>query len=274
MTVEFRHDPNLWGGIKEAAITRFPDLYKGARLLKNRLVENLEDRRRFPYISDKNIEGLHFRMWVANRREQSVVDGLCFERELLSEMVRCVRPGDNILDIGAATGTHTIPCAIKTGQDGVVYSFEPDSQCARGLRNNLDLNGIGNVVVLETALWREDTQLDFCVGGRSGAPSRIRQNGFVSEGFGRQLISVRSIESMVQSGQVKPPDVLKIDVEGAGFSVLQGLGSYCPREIFMEVHPLLEENKDQIVELLGSKGYQVVWEQPRGGEIHMHFQLN
>lgn len=275
MTVEFRHDPNLWGGIKEVAATRFPRLYLGARWLQGRLKETIEDKMRFPYISDKDIGGLHFRMLVVNRREQWVVDGPCFEEEMLDALIRCINPGDTIFDVGAATGTHTIPAGMKTGDNGIVYSFEPDAECARGLRDNLALNRIGNANVLETALWSEDASLIFHTSGRSGVPSRVSWNGSVLEGFNRQrLIAARSIESMVRSGQAKPPDILKIDVEGAGQAVLEGLGNYRPRDIFMEVHPLFGENRDEIVEFLGSKSYSIVWERPRGSELHIHFSTS
>lgn len=274
MAVEFKRYTNIIGRMKELAVVYLPGPYVMVRTWKNRFQQVWEDARRFPYISKKEIDGISFFMQVANRREQWIVDGPCFEEELLAAMIECIRPADTIFDVGAATGTHTIPCAKKTGQDGTVYSFEPDSQCAGGLRDNLALNGIGNVVVLETALWNKDTSVVLHTGGRSGVPSRVNQNGSVPGGFNRQQpIHSRSIESLVRSGQVKPPDILKIDVEGSGGYVLEGLGGLRPRDIFMEVHPLLGENRDAIVELLSCRGYQVVWERPRGGELHIHFAI-
>lgn len=275
MAVEFRRDPNLWGGIKEVAVTHLPGLYVGARWLQRRLKEAIEDRVKFPYISNKDIGGVHFRMRITNRREQWVVDGPCFEEELLDALIKCINPGDTIFDVGAATGTHTIPADMKTGDNGIVYSFEPDAECARGLRDNLALNRIGNVVVLETALWSEDASLIFHTSGRGGVPSRVSWIGSVLTGFNRQrLIAARSIESMVRSGQVKSPDILKIDVEGAGQAVLEGLGNCRPRDIFMEVHPLLGEDKDQITGFLKRMGYGIVWERPRGSELHIHFSIS
>lgn len=273
MRVEFQHDPNLLGAIKGWAVTHFPGPYVQARDLKSYLGQTLEDMRKFPYTSKKFLDGTCYRMRVRNRREEWVVDGPCFEEEMLCRMVSSIRAGDVIYDVGAATGTHTIPSAIQTGEEGLAYSFEPDVECAKGLKENLALNTTTNVVIMTTALWREDATLILNTSGRSGAPARVSKASMVNGFKSHQLIQARSIASLVGSGQVKIPDVLKIDVEGAGKAVLQGLGDIHPRHIFMEVHPTMGENREEIVEFLSTRGYQIVWESPRQGELHIHFQL-
>lgn len=271
MTPEFRHDPGLWGEVKRLVSMRFPSFYVGAREWKSRVEQGVGDIGRFPYVSQKSVSGIGYQMMVRNRCDRGLVD-LYFERDMLDAMMACVAPGDIVFDIGAAIGTHTIPCAIKIGKSGMVYSFEPDGQFANGLGENLVLNNIENAKVLQIALWNSDTELVLHTNGRKGD---IPQIGEIGQSISRYAthcpISAKSIESLVQNGQVKPPDILKIDVEGAGQTVLEGLGAYRPRDIFMEVHPLLGENRDGIVEFLRARGYQVVWEQPRGRELHIHF---
>ena len=77
----------------------------------------------------------------------------------------------------------------------------------------------------------------------------------------------------MQGGEVRPPDILKIDVEGAGPAFLEGLGKVRPKDIFIEVHPLFGESREWIEEFLRARGYMGIWEQPRGDQVHVHFSL-
>lgn len=275
MSVEFTKDHNFWGTVKGAAVTRFPGLYVGMRRLKDIILGPLQDRLMSPYVRSLNVDGTVFLMRITNRRERWAVEGGGFEAELIGRLLNCINPGYSVFDIGAATGTHVIPAAFRTGT-GVVYAFEPDLECAAGLAENVKLNGLVNVRVLPVALWREDTRLVLHTSGRRGMAARVRDmSGVLIEGFKRhQYIDARSITSLVQSGEVRTPDVLKIDVEGAGLVLLRGLGRHRPKHILMEVHPLFGENRDEIAEFLGERGYRIIWEQPRGNEIHMHFARN
>lgn len=276
MSIEFNRDPNFWGAIKKVAITYNPALYVRLRRLKDRLVGPLQDRMMSPYVSPKEVDGIAFSMWVTNRGERWTVDGGGFEEEFICRMINCINPGDTVFDVGAANGTHTLPAAIKTGENGLVYSFEPEPGLARGIRENLALNAITNVRVMETALWKKDGFLMLHTSGRGGqAPQVCLIGGLPFMRFTRHReIQARGIDSLIRSCEVRPPDVMKIDVEGAGQVVLEGLGDIRPRHILMEVHPLFGENRDEIVEFLRGRGYGIIWECPRGGEKHIHFQLN
>jgi len=232
----------------------------------------------FPYIALKTVNGINFKMEVGSLMEQMVVDGVFFEKEVLEEMLDNIKTGDVIFDVGSSTGTHTIPCGIKTGESGVVYSFEPDTECAAVLRYNLSLNHLKNVRVLETALWDKDSSVVIHTGGRKGPAPQVTERHQQARAEIEHLpqhheIPSRSIESLVRSGDIKPPDVLKIDVEGAGLYVLKGLGNVKPKDIFIEVHPPKGESRDEIFGLLSSNGYKLISEASRVEEIHLHFKL-
>lgn len=273
MRVEFQHDPNLIGEMKRWTVIHFPQQYVGARQFKDTLKAVLLDLRFSSYISHKKVDGVDFAMLVGNRWEQVRVDGFCFEEELIKDMAASIKSGDVIWDVGAATGTHTIPAALKTGSGGTVYAFEPDRDCVKGLKENLALNEINNVIVCDVALWKEDTYLTLYSDGRRGNAGQVGEieKPKVNDFKHKRQVMARSIASLVGSGRFKSPDILKIDVEGAGQSVLEGLGTARPGHIFMEIHPLLGENRDEIVEFLRLRDYEIVWEKPRQGELHIHF---
>lgn len=273
MNVEIRRDQNYWGEIKHLMSKRWPGAYRAARVTKDRLT----DLARFPYTTQKEVGDIQFRMMVGTRVERGIVDGLFFEEAFLGEMLECISPGDVVCDIGAACGTHTIPAAIRTGPDGIVFSFEPDQAYAKALRRNLALNRIpgGRVVVLETALWNTDAQLIIHTDGRRGeCPQVAEEEQSVTKKFRHQHpIQARSLSSLVEDGTVRPPDVVKIDVEGAGERVLAGLVNLRPRHVFMEVHPLFGENRETVAGILGP-AYGLVSENPRDNEVHLHFALS
>ncbi len=270
MTVEIRRDPGAWGDLKKFGSSKFPAAYRVARQVK----EELRDGLRFPHVFHKSLDGITFEMMVRSRQEWYVVEGACFEEEMLLRMLEAARPGDIVFDIGAATGTHTIPCAMKVGSWGRVYSFEPDRECAGGLAENLSLNGIANTQVCQLALWDRDTTIAIYSEGRKGeAPQTCGPGERPTKKTLKKClrVSARRIESLVSQGVTESPDIVKIDVEGAGKRVIGGLGRIRPRDIFMEIHPKMGEKPAEITNLLNEMGYAAVWKMERAEEEHWHF---
>lgn len=262
--------------VKQAVAERFPGPYSGARNIYREARRRTADLREFPYVTAQSIGDVRFLMRVTSRQEQSRVEGRYFEGELLAEILNRIQPGDVVFDIGAATGTHTIPSAIKTGITGQVFSFEPDPSCVKVLKRNVNLNHLKNIVVLKTALWDQDTCLEIHTNGKGGEAAQVTEIGqpIQKKLKHRHLIGARSIASLVENGIILPPDILKIDVEGGGIHVLKGMRDLRPRDIFIEVHPKFGEDRDETINLLQERGYQLVTESPRQNEIHLHFHHN
>ncbi len=61
----------------------------------------------------------HMSRWVEKNGELEQVDPL---------LVAMIKPGQNVLDIGAALGDHTVGYARGVGPAGKVYAFEPNPQ--------------------------------------------------------------------------------------------------------------------------------------------------
>jgi FkbM family methyltransferase len=142
---------------------------------------------------------------------------------------RLVKPGDVVYDVGANIGTHTLLLARLCAPTGIVYAFEPWPPNLESLQTNLKLNNVRNVQVVSCALSDHSGKGWFERGQDHSTGKLVRDS--VQQGAGVQ-VPVVSLDDFVKSAE--PPQVLKIDVEGAEGAVLQGAG-----QLLLEFRPVL-----------------------------------
>jgi len=144
---------------------------------------------------------------------------------------KAIKSGSVVYDIGANVGIYTIISSILCGETGHVYAFEPVPVNAKYLKKHVELNKLNNVTIVETAVSDVDGYLQFKDDG-DHCTSHISIDGEIK-------VESQTIDSFVFTKKNKPPGYLKIDVEGAEVSVLQGgkkvLNEYKP-EIFLATH--------------------------------------
>lgn len=136
-----------------------------------------------------------------------------YEREQTALFQELVRPGDEVLDIGAANGYYTLLAAQLTGPQGRVTSFEPDSVNAAYLRKHVSVNGLKHVSIHEWAIGNQDGIMRFGTGSGTGT-GRLTEDG-------QRQVLVRRLDDLFPADDCTP-NHLKIDVEGAEVSVLHG----------------------------------------------------
>jgi len=71
--------------------------------------------------------------------------------EEVAVLRRLVRPGMQVVDVGANVGLYSLLLSRLVGEHGCVYSFEPEPHLCATLRENCGSNGITNVVPFEYA---------------------------------------------------------------------------------------------------------------------------
>jgi FkbM family methyltransferase len=142
---------------------------------------------------------------------------------LLKLVKHYVTTGDTVWDIGANLGLFTFPAARIVGPSGKVISIEPDAWLATLLRRSVQLNNVvAQVEVICTACANSFGVGVFDIAKRSRSTNHLEgfgstQTGGIRE---RQLVPVLPIDALLANHQ--PPDIIKIDVEGAEILVLQG----------------------------------------------------
>lgn len=192
-----------------------------------------------------------------------------FDRSVFEYIDRFQWPGKVVYDIGAHIGYYTLNFAQRVGPEGRVYAFEPHLTHRERIEKNLSRNSdlALRVILLPVAVGNQNGTLDlFCTEGvESGGSSASFIEG-ASTPFPRSKyeqyrpisVNVVRLDDLVQSHRCLPPDLVKIDVEGAESLVVEGamdtLTKYHPL-IVMEVHSL--SNMMAVTTMLLGIGYSL-----------------
>jgi FkbM family methyltransferase len=175
-----------------------------------------------------------------------------YEYEKQKAFSELVRRGDTVYDLGANVGFYTLLASVLAGPEGRVVSFEPLPRNLAYLRRHLDLNGITNCSVWETAVSNAEGAARF-------EPGETCYMGHLGTGS-PDALTVRTIalDPLVASGRLPAPDVIKCDIEGAEHEALLGasqtLAQYGPT-LFLATHG--DDIHERCCTLLSDLGYQV-----------------
>lgn len=144
-----------------------------------------------------------------------------------------LKEGGVAFDIGAHTGKHTLPMSVSVAERGSVYAFEPICEKFIVLQNKIVQGGILNCHLFNCCCSDVNSIVDFTylpeTPGKSSLNIRnnLKQSGATS--IVSKVMTVKLDDFLVN----KAPNFIKIDVEGAEYSVLLGSSNIitCARPI-------------------------------------------
>lgn len=158
-----------------------------------------------------------------------------YEPHKVAAVQRLLRPGATFVDVGSNKGDFALIAARTAGPRGRVIAVEPAPDNCRWIRRSVELNGYGNVELHELALSDADGEATLHLGARSGWHSLLPGEGEAI------TVRTRTLDGLLEEFACPPPDMLKIDVEGAELAVLAGagqtLGAGGPMWVLIDVHP-------------------------------------
>ena len=149
-----------------------------------------------------------------------------WEPNVTAAFGRALAPGDICLDVGAHIGYYTLLAARLVGPRGHVYAFEPSPASYRGLRANVDLNGLDNVTALELAVGEQEGRavLYEGPGTNSGLATLSAALAAKSTTPAREVtVDVGPVMSVVPAEDLARVRAIKIDVEWQEVEVLRSL---------------------------------------------------
>ncbi|HEV7921925.1 MAG TPA: FkbM family methyltransferase [Thermoanaerobaculia bacterium] len=172
-----------------------------------------------------------------------------YERESQRVFREHVQPAGVVFDIGANVGFFTL-LAAKLAKDGFVYAFEPLPGNLGYLRRHLALNQVRHAEILPIAVAASTGTARF-----AAAPSPSM--GALAADGGLE-VAIDTLDRLVSVGRIRPPNFIKIDVEGAEHDVLRGAASVLREAkptIFLSAHGW--QQHELCSALLAEAGYRL-----------------
>jgi FkbM family methyltransferase len=178
-----------------------------------------------------------------------------------------LRPGMTFVDVGANWGYFTLLAASLVGKAGRVVSVEPHPKLFAILHENMQRNRLAQVTALQVAAGKERGVCKLL--GYDEALSNFGMSRIVSETRSPLPIpilnvAVSPLDVLFDELDLKIIDLLKMDIEGAEGTALQGLerslSTLRIHRLILELHPeqLAEHQQtpQDIIRQLSNLGYR------------------
>jgi FkbM family methyltransferase len=166
------------------------------------------------------IELGNFKLWLDSDDPSVsavIADGREWEPHVSGALTEFLEPGDTFVDVGANVGYHTFLAASLVGPHGRVLAIEANPENCRLLELSKLDNDASQVTILPVALDRTQglRYLTSHIGTNAGFLPEHRDHLLNGQGF---AVFATTLDD-IAPGKV---EAIKVDVEGAEFSVLEG----------------------------------------------------
>lgn len=217
-------------------------------------------------ILDKEFMGHNISFVASNERVKERVENISHETHVLEEIVKRSRHDDVFWDVGACLGIHSFITA-KFVPYGEVIAFEPMPSNRGILVDNKSVNELDNVRVSRNALYNDNSKKQFSI--RESVKAGFGRHSFTTGDY--EDVDKITVQAMRGSDVEYPnPNIVKIDVEGAGPLVIEGMKDILSNDechtVIFETHepnpvqPSHEDfgyTEDQFIELVEDCGFNV-----------------
>jgi len=142
-----------------------------------------------------------------------------WEPHLTRYLMLTLKPDDVFMDVGANLGYYTVMCSPLVHR---VVAFEPASISHGYCKANIDLNNLRNVDLFQYGLWHEEAVATMHFDRSSVMRASISLDELPTTAGS---ICCTSLDGLIRRGDMVLPrlDVVKMDIEGAELSALQGM---------------------------------------------------
>jgi hypothetical protein len=151
-----------------------------------------------------------------------------YEAALVAGLSESVRPGDNVVIVGAGVGVTAVIAALRAAPSGTVQCFEGSKEHVRYARQTAARNKITNLIVHHAVVAKAISV------------------------FG----SGSNVGDLMPPSQLPPCHVLQLDCEGAEVEILRDM-IIEPRVILVETHGVFGAPTALVASLLEKRGYAV-----------------
>ena len=158
-------------------------------------------------------------------------------------------PNPVIIDCGANIGISSLYFK-SIYPNATLIAFEPDESLADIFQKNMLQNGIQNFTLHKAAVWTENGTISF---------NNLGSEASSIDASGNSSASVPTVKLASIVGEYKNIDLLKIDIEGAEYAVIQDIANelYRVKNMFIEYHGLASETHklETILRIVSDGGF-------------------
>jgi len=177
-------------------------------------------------------------------------EGRIWEKKLYNIYSKYLSKNDIALDIGSYIGTHGLPMS-KFAKN--VFCFEPNTEIFNCLRSNILLNKIDTITPLKIALYDSKGSQTFyerntgtsrlATVGKKGGTSRVTE------------VYTDTIDNLFKT--VNNCRLIKLDVEGAEYKVLEGAKDFLKRNKPLLLVETFKITRDKLYEWAEDNDYSI-----------------
>jgi len=218
--------PDSWSksalrGLFRWYLSRFP-LRDGKAFLYGRLHAGLKPMERFAVVRlDK---GFRMKLDLADPEQLKVYFyGHYHERYEADLVQRLLADADVFWDVGANVGYFTLVAAMALKNRGRIIAFEPGKNAYARLTENLALNPYRNVQTFAVAVSdREGEAVLHLAGDIADSSASLYPAAGAQTRAGQEVCRTVALDHFLRSEGLGPPNLIKLDAEGAELAVLHG----------------------------------------------------
>ena len=161
--------------------------------------------------------------------------GLCYESDYTSLMMKVIQPGDTVIDIGANIGYFSLLASSLVTKSGMVISLEPESSNFSYLLRNIKLNNLTNITAYNIAAGETQKEVTLYIdplndGGHSLNGISPESIDLIGTGtFATSRVQMNTLDSLLASEKITAIKIIKMDTEGWEFNAIQGATSVIKR---------------------------------------------
>jgi FkbM family methyltransferase len=133
-----------------------------------------------------------------------------------------LQPGDVFVDVGANIGFFSLLAARAVGPEGKVIAIEAVAELAAAVRANAELNGFAQIEVVEAAASDVAGEVELMLAEHPGGAT-ISRSDTPPDLIGRRTVTCVTLDGLFAERGFPGPVMVKVDVEGAEFPVLDGM---------------------------------------------------
>lgn len=174
-----------------------------------------------------NDKGICSDLYLRGKREDKATD----------ELMKRVKPGMVIVDVGANIGYYVLMEAKAVGPKGKIYAIEPIPENVALLKKNIGANDYRNIEVFNKAVGDKNCKKKIFISNQLNLSSfceniELDQSGETIE------VDVVTLDSFFKNR--RKPQMVRMDVEGYEYEVLKGMEKTMKEskdlQFFIEVH--------------------------------------